>query len=102
MNPKTQIIELANRGDRSGLRFTLPEEELAFVGRIYEIHMAETKKVARYRNQYHLLRREAIVVLPGAKWSFHWTKARDRRPSTASSMETILCLCSCLLGPRMQ
>ena len=72
MPEKIQIVELNNRGDARGSSFTAPAEALAFVGRMADVHLASTKPGAVRGNHYHLLRREAIVVLPGAKWSFHW------------------------------
>jgi oxalate decarboxylase/phosphoglucose isomerase-like protein (cupin superfamily) len=72
MKPKIQITELANYGDARGLSFTAPAEALAFVGRMADVHVASTGPGAVRGNHYHLRRREAIVVLPGAKWSLHW------------------------------
>jgi|SRR5579863_6728430 len=69
---KVQITELSNRGDARGFSFTAPAEALAFVGRMADVHLASTKPGAVRGNHYHLRRREAIVVLPGAKWSLHW------------------------------
>lgn len=67
-----QITELSNSGDARGFSFTAPAEALAFVGRMADVHLASTKPGAVRGNHYHLRRREAIVVLPGAKWSLHW------------------------------
>jgi oxalate decarboxylase/phosphoglucose isomerase-like protein (cupin superfamily) len=69
---KIQITELNNSGDARGLSFTAPAEGLAFVGRMADVHLASTGPGAVRGNHYHLRRREAIVVLPGAKWSLHW------------------------------
>ena len=69
---KIQISELNNSGDVRGLSFTAPTEALEFVGRMADIHLASTKPGAIRGNHYHLRRREAIIVLPGTKWSFHW------------------------------
>ncbi len=69
---KIQISELSNSGDARGFSFTAPTEALAFVGRMADVHLASTKPGAIRGNHYHLRRREAIVVLPGAKWSLHW------------------------------
>jgi len=74
---KTQISELPNRGDARGVSFTVPPEALAFVGRMSDVHLASTKPGAVRGNHYHLRRREAIVVLPGAKWSFHWDEGEN-------------------------
>jgi dTDP-4-dehydrorhamnose 3,5-epimerase-like enzyme len=75
---KIQISELSNSGDGRGFSFTAPAEALAFVGRMADVHMAETKPNAVRGNHYHLRRREAIMVLPGSRWSFHW----DEGPGT--------------------
>jgi mannose-6-phosphate isomerase-like protein (cupin superfamily) len=72
MESKIQISELKNSGDVRGFSFTAPVEALAYVGRMSDVHLASTKPGAVRGNHYHLRRREAIVVLPGAKWSFHW------------------------------
>lgn len=72
MAAKVQIIELANYGDARGLSFTVPADALAFVGRMADVHLASTGPGAVRGNHYHLRRREAIVVLPGARWSLHW------------------------------
>ena len=69
---KIQITELRNGGDARGFSFTVPAEALAFVGRMADVHLASTRPGAVRGNHYHLRRREAIVVLPGAKWSLHW------------------------------
>lgn len=69
---KIQISELPNRGDARGVSFTAPAEALVFVGRMKDVHLAATGPGAVRGNHYHLRRREAIVVLPETKWSFHW------------------------------
>jgi dTDP-4-dehydrorhamnose 3,5-epimerase-like enzyme len=72
MTAQIQTIELANFGDARGLSFTAPWEALAFVGRMSDVHVASTKPGAVRGNHYHLRRREAIVVMPGSRWSLHW------------------------------
>jgi dTDP-4-dehydrorhamnose 3,5-epimerase-like enzyme len=72
MTAKIQISELPNSGDTRGFSFTAPTEALAFVGRMSDVHLASTKPGSVRGNHYHLRRREAIVILPGPKWSFHW------------------------------
>jgi dTDP-4-dehydrorhamnose 3,5-epimerase-like enzyme len=69
---KTQITELSNRGDARGPSFKVPAEALAFVGRMADVHLASTQPGAVRGNHYHLRRREALIVLPGAKWCLHW------------------------------
>jgi len=41
------------------------------------VHLAATKPGAVRGNHYHLRRREAIVVLPGTKWSLHWDEGDE-------------------------
>ncbi len=80
MTSKLQIIELSNLGDARGFSFTIPSEALAFVGRMSDVHVASTKPGAVRGNPYHLRRREAIVVMPGSKWSLHWDEG-DNSPA---------------------
>ena len=77
MTAKVQISELGNCGDARGLRFSAPPEALAFVGRMSDLHLASTKPGAVRGNHYHLFRREALVVMPGAKWSLHWGEGQN-------------------------
>lgn len=72
MTAKIQISELANAGDARGFSFTAPSEALAFVGRMSDVHLASTGPGAVRGNHFHLRRREAIVILPGPRWSLHW------------------------------
>ena len=67
-----QISELNNSGDLRGFSFTAPPDALAFVGHMSDVHLASTKPGSIRGNHYHLRRREAIVILPGTKWSLHW------------------------------
>jgi dTDP-4-dehydrorhamnose 3,5-epimerase-like enzyme len=69
---KIRIAELSNSGDVRGFSFTAPAEALEYVGRMADVHLASTGPNAVRGNHYHLKRREAIVVLPGSRWSFHW------------------------------
>lgn len=80
MSEKLQITQLKNYGDARGLSFTAPSEALAFVGRMSDVHTASIKPGAVRGNHYHLRRREAIVVLPGAKWSLHWDESEGALP----------------------
>lgn len=80
MTAKLQISELKNYGDARGLSFTAPPEALAFVGRMSDVHTASIRPGTVRGNHYHLRRREAILVLPGARWSLHWDEAEDAPP----------------------
>jgi len=55
-------------------------DALTFVGRMSDVHLASTKPGAVRGNHYHLRRREAIVVMPGTKWSLHWDEGEDSQP----------------------
>jgi dTDP-4-dehydrorhamnose 3,5-epimerase-like enzyme len=72
MNEKLHITELSDRGDARGFSFTAPAEALAFVGRMADVHLASTRPGAVRGNHYHVRRRQAIMALPGMKWSLHW------------------------------
>jgi hypothetical protein len=80
MTAKIQITALINNGDMRGLGFTAPAEALEYVGRMADVHLASTNPGAVRGNHYHLRRREAIVLLPGPKWSFHWDEGEGTRP----------------------
>src|SRR5215831_11290746 len=84
MASRVQITELTNSGDGRGLSFTAPADALAFVGRMADVHFASTKPAAVRGNHYHLRRREAIVVLPGTRWSLHWDEGEDSAPQHRS------------------
>ena len=77
MTAKVQITELTNNGDTRGFSFTAPAEALAFVGRMSDVHVASTKPGAIRGNHFHLVRREALVIMPGARWSLHWNEGED-------------------------
>jgi oxalate decarboxylase/phosphoglucose isomerase-like protein (cupin superfamily) len=80
MNGKIEVTELQNTGDARGFSFTAPAEALAFVGGMADVHLASTQPGAVRGNHYHLRRREAIVILPGAKWSLHWDEGESPSP----------------------
>jgi dTDP-4-dehydrorhamnose 3,5-epimerase-like enzyme len=70
--PKIQFLEIPNKGDSRGFSFTIPSEALAYVGNVADVHVSSIKAGAVRGNHYHVKLRQAIVVLPGSKWSFHW------------------------------
>ena len=37
-----------------------------------DVHVSSSQPGTVRGNHYHLRRREAIVILPGTSWSFHW------------------------------
>ncbi|HEY6769108.1 MAG TPA: hypothetical protein VI386_30560 [Candidatus Sulfotelmatobacter sp.] len=77
---KIRFIELQNKGDARGLSFAAPAEALEYVDRMADVHLASTKPGEVRGNHYHLKRREAIIVLPGPKWSFHWDEGDGTAP----------------------
>src|SRR6476620_7690241 len=52
MEQKVRITELTNSGDGRGVNFTVPAEALAFVGRMSDVYLAETKPRAIRGNHY--------------------------------------------------
>jgi oxalate decarboxylase/phosphoglucose isomerase-like protein (cupin superfamily) len=77
---KIQFIELPNHGDARGFSFTVPAEALKALGRVADVHLASIKPGAVRGNHYHKKGRMGIVVLPGAKWSFHWDEGEGAEP----------------------
>ena len=69
---KIQISELSSHGDARGFSFSPPAQDLDFVGRIADIHLASTVPRAIRGNHYHLHKQEVIIVFPGSAWSLHW------------------------------
>ena len=69
---KIQISTLDNTGDARGLAFTAPSHALDFVGRIADIHFASVSPGTVRGNHYHLHKRQALILFPGAAWSLHW------------------------------
>jgi dTDP-4-dehydrorhamnose 3,5-epimerase-like enzyme len=80
MEPKIRILELVDGGDFRGSSFTVPAAALEFLKRVADTHLASTRSGAVRGNHYHLRRREAIVILPGAAWSLHWDEGEDTPP----------------------
>jgi dTDP-4-dehydrorhamnose 3,5-epimerase-like enzyme len=77
---KIQFIDLPNRGDARGFSFTVPTEALKFLRTVADVHFASIKPGAVRGNHFHKKGRMAIVVLPGAKWSFHWDEREGAEP----------------------
>jgi dTDP-4-dehydrorhamnose 3,5-epimerase-like enzyme len=69
---KVDISELKNGGDARGLSFALPTAALHVLGNVADMHLASTGPKSVRGNHYHVGKREIILVLPGAVWSFHW------------------------------
>jgi len=77
---RIQVLELPNHGDARGFSFVVPDEALAFLNVLGNVHFAATKPGAVRGNHYHLHRREATIVLPGCKWSLHWAENSKSDP----------------------
>jgi hypothetical protein len=69
---KLQISQLDDTGDRRAFSFALPPQALEFLGRVRDLYSASTARGAIQGNHYHWRRREAIILLPGTRWSLHW------------------------------
>ena len=75
-----RVLELPNHGDARGLSFVVPDEALAFLNGLGNVHFAASQPGAVRGNHYHLRRREATIVLPGSKWSLHWAENSKSDP----------------------
>jgi oxalate decarboxylase/phosphoglucose isomerase-like protein (cupin superfamily) len=80
MESKIQISELSDGGDEPGFSFTTPNEALAFLQSVNDVHMVSVQPGAIRGNHDHLRRREAIVLFPGTSRSFDWDEARRTTP----------------------
>jgi mannose-6-phosphate isomerase-like protein (cupin superfamily) len=47
------------------------------VGRIADMHLASTAPGTVRGNHYHVRKREAVIILPGAAWSLHWDEGEN-------------------------
>jgi len=72
MGAHVSITQLPNHGDGRGFSFSLPREALDFLGGIAEMHLASMVAGAVRGNHYHRRKKEALILLPGSAWSFHW------------------------------
>lgn len=84
MPAKVRIEELRDYGDGRGPSYSVPAPALEYLGRVADVHLGMSKPGAVRGNHYHLRRREAIVVLPGAQWSLHWDNGEGSPPSERS------------------
>lgn len=80
MTANVQITELVNHGDTRGPFFSAPAEAISFVGEVSDMHVVSAKPGTSRGNHYHQHRREALVVLPGPKWSLHWDNGQNSPP----------------------
>jgi dTDP-4-dehydrorhamnose 3,5-epimerase-like enzyme len=90
-----KILELHNYGDSRGESYTIPKEALDFVGQVADIYLAATVSGAIRGNHFHLRKRQAIMILPGTTWSFHWdegegTPAQHRSFDGSSAVLVLL------------
>lgn len=69
---KIKITELKDGVDSRGSSFSLPQPALEFIGTVCDLHLACTLTGSIRGNHFHLRKREAIMILPGAAWSLHW------------------------------
>jgi UDP-2-acetamido-2,6-beta-L-arabino-hexul-4-ose reductase len=74
---RIKISELPNHDDARGFSFSPPAEALEFLGRVADMHLASTAPGCVRGNHYHLHKQEAIIVLPGTAWSFHWDEGEN-------------------------
>src|SRR5689334_21724322 len=79
-----RILTLDDRGDQRGSSFTLPEQQLAFLGSIVDVHFSTTLPGHVRGNHFHRLRKEVLVVHHEDSWTFAWdegegTAVRSRK-----------------------
>jgi hypothetical protein len=79
-----------------GSHFTAPSEALALLGRVHDLDLSSTEPGTVRGHHYHL-RRDAIVVLPGAAWWMPWDEGLDtlRRRSIGALMVKRQFSCGC-------
>jgi dTDP-4-dehydrorhamnose 3,5-epimerase-like enzyme len=77
MTAKVQITELINHGDFRGPFFTAPAEAISFIEQVTDMHVVSTKPGTTRGIHYHLHRGEALIVMPGVKWSLFWDEGPD-------------------------
>lgn len=73
-----------------GLSFTAPSEALAFLGRVHDLDLSSTEPGTVRGHYYHLRRRDAIVVLPGAAWSMPCDEGLDTLRRIGADGETAI------------
>jgi dTDP-4-dehydrorhamnose 3,5-epimerase-like enzyme len=69
---EVSITEFSNCGNARGMSLPVPEEAQACLGKVADVHLASSKPRSVRGNHYHLRPSEAIVVVPGSRWSLHW------------------------------
>jgi len=84
MNSRVQVFPLSNNGDNRGSSFSIPSQILSFVGEVGDIHLTTIAPGAIRGNHYHLRRREALIVLYSARWTYIGMKAKTVLPSAGS------------------
>jgi len=67
------IVPLRDLGpDERGASFSVPLEQLDFLGAAKDVHVASIGPGHVRGNHFHVVRRELIIVLPHEHWSVHW------------------------------
>jgi dTDP-4-dehydrorhamnose 3,5-epimerase-like enzyme len=72
LNDQLPITQLANRADKRGSSFSLSAEQLATIGSVQDVHIAEVNPGSIRGNHFHVARGELIAVVYNDSWSVHW------------------------------
>jgi oxalate decarboxylase/phosphoglucose isomerase-like protein (cupin superfamily) len=73
----TSGIEVDSRedaGDPRGLAFAVPENALAALGGVADVHLMTVRPGAVRGNHFHARKREVLVVLHQDEWELHWSE----------------------------
>ena len=77
-----RILSLDDQGDQRGSSYTLPAQQLAFLGSVADVHFSTTLPGHIRGNHFHRLRREVLVV----RFEDAWTLAWDQGEGTISEL----------------
>ena len=77
-----RILSLDDHGDQRGSSYTLPAQQLAFLGSVADVHFSTTLPGHTRGNHFHRLRREVLVV----RFEDAWTLAWDQGGGTISEL----------------
>lgn len=68
-----EVISRADAGDPRGLAFAVPENALAALGGVADVHLMTVRPGAVRGNHFHAHKREVLVVLHEDEWELHWS-----------------------------
>lgn len=78
--PTVHVTELHDRGDARGRSFSVGGLLTARLGKVEDAHLASIVSGAIRGNHYHVVRREAILVLHTDCWTLHHDNGEGTPP----------------------